>query len=238
MKMKKIAYIILTLLMCGFLQVYPQAQEEPSEKISLGIIGGINFATMHFPNSQDADDQRITTLPGFGAGAVLDIHLSKNLYARIEPMYLQKGGKIEEGQDAANQPEGQIRTSSIEIPLLVQYAFGDKIQPYLIGGPTVGYNLKSEIEFDLTGLEFTGDMKDVTATFDLGITFGGGVQVPVRFGTIFLEGRYVYGLINQTTTGTTTVTSNGFQFDLSSDKEEDKHTNRGFQMFAGILINL
>jgi len=236
--MKKITYSILTLLLCGFLQAYSQAQEEPSEKMSLGIIGGVNFATMYFPNSQDADDQRITILPGFGAGAVLDIRLSKNLYARIEPMYLQKGGKIEEGQDAVNQPEGQIRTSSIEIPLLIQYVFGNKIQPFLIGGLTTGFNLKSEIEFDLTGLQFTGDMKDVTATFDLGITIGGGVQMPVGFGKIFLEGRYAYGLINQTSTGSTTVSSNGFQIDLPSDKEEDKHTNRGFQLFAGILIKL
>jgi hypothetical protein len=99
---------------------------------------------------------------------------------------MQKGGKIEEGQDVVNQPAGQIRTSSIEFPLLIQYCFGNKIQPYLISGPNIGYNQKSEIEFDLTGLNFTGDMKDVTATFDLGITCGGGVQVPVGFGKIFL----------------------------------------------------
>lgn len=236
--MKKITYIIFALLLCGFMQAYPQAQEEPTEKISLGIIGGINFADMYFPNSQDEDDQRITALPRFSAGAVLDIRLSKHLKARIEPMYLQKGGNIEEGQDVVNQPEGQIRNSSLEVPVLIQYAFGNKIQPYLIAGPTMGYNLKSEIEFDLTGLNFTGDMKDVTATFDLGITFGGGVQVPAGFGKIFLEGRYAYGLMNQRTTGTTTVSSNGFQIDLPSDKEEDKYKNRGVQLFAGVLIAL
>ena len=236
--MKKITYLILTLLMCGFLQIYSQTHEEPTEKISLGIIGGINFADMYFPNSQDADDQRITALPGFGAGAVLNIRLSKNLYARIEPMYLQKGGKIEEGIDVVNQPEGQIRSSSIEIPLLIQYAFGNIIQPSISAGLTMGYNLKSEIEFDLTGLNFTGDMKDVTATFDLGTTFGGGVQVPVGFGTIFMEGRYAYGLANQSTTGTTTVISDVYQFDLPSDKEEDKYINRGFQLLVGVLITL
>jgi len=140
--------------------------------------------------------------------------------------------------DVVNQPEGQIRSSSIEIPLLIQYAFGNKIQPSISAGLTMGYNLKSKIEFDLTGLNFTGNMKDVTATFDLGITFGGGVQVPVGFGTIFLEGRYAYGLANQRTTGTTTVISDVYQFDLQSDKEEDKYTNRGFQLLAGILITL
>ena len=57
--MKKITYLILTLLMCGFLQIYSQTHEEPTEKISLGIIGGINFADRYFRNSQDADDQRL-----------------------------------------------------------------------------------------------------------------------------------------------------------------------------------
>ena len=234
--MKKTTYLILTFLMCGVLQAYSQTQQKQTEKISLGVIGGVNFADMYFPNSQDEDDQRITALPGFGVGAILDIRLSKNIFARIEPMYLQKGGEIEEGKDVVNQPEGQIRSSSIEIPLLIQYTFGNKFQPYLIAGPTFAYNLKSEIEFDMTGLNFKGDLKDVTATFDLGITFGGGLQVPVGFGKIFLEGRYSYGLINQRESGTITVSSNGFQFDMDSDKEEDKYTNRGFQLLLGITL--
>jgi opacity protein-like surface antigen len=204
----------------------------------MGIIGGLNFADMYFPNHQSSDDQEITTLLGFGTGAVLDISLSENIFARIEPMYLQKGGKIEEGNDPVNQPEGQIKSSSIEIPILLQYTFGNRIKPYLIAGPTVGYNLKSEIEFDMTGLKFKGDLKDVTETFDFGLTFGGGIQVPVGFGILFLEGRYTYGLINQQKSGTTTVSSNLLDFDLTSDKEEDKYTNRGFQLLTGISIPL
>jgi len=81
-------------------------------------------------------------------------------------------------------------------------------------------------------------LKEVTETFDLGLTFGGGIQMSVGFGILFLEGRYSYGLINQMKSGTTTVSSNGIQFDLTLDKEEDKYTNRGFQLFAGISIPL
>jgi hypothetical protein len=32
------------------------------------------------------------------------------------------------------------------------------------------------------------------------------------------------------------VSSNGFQFELVADKEEDKFTNRGFLLLAGISI--
>jgi opacity protein-like surface antigen len=224
--------------MCGVLPAYSQSSDFHINKFSLGFIGGLNFADMYFPNSQGPDDQEITTLQVFCAGAVLHIRLSENIFAVIEPMYLQKGGKIEEGTDPVNQPEGQINSSSIEIPILIQYTFGNRIKPYLIAGPTVGYNLKSDIEFDLTGLEFKGDLKEITETFDLGLTFGGGVQVPVGFGIIFIEGRYTYGLINQRKSGTVTVSSNGFQFELDADKEEDKYTNRGFQLLAGALFPL
>jgi opacity protein-like surface antigen len=236
--MKKITYFIIAFLMYGALTAYSQSSDLPTNKISLGIIGGLNFADMDFPNNQGPDAQEITTLLGFGAGVILNIRLSGSIFARIEPMYLQKGGKIEEGTDPVNQPEGQINSSSIEIPILIQYTFGNRIKPYLIAGPTVGYNLKSDIEFDLTGLEFKGDLKEITETFDLGLTFGGGVQVPVGFGIIFIEGRYTYGLINQRKSGTVTVSSNGFQFELDADKEEDKYTNRGFQLLAGALFPL
>lgn len=236
--MKKASYLIIAFLMCGVLPTYSQSTDYQSNKFSLGIIGGLNFADMHFPNNQGPDAQEISTRLGFGIGAVLDIRLSENIFVRIEPMYLQKGGKIEEGSDPVNQPEGQINSSSIEIPILIQYTFGNRIKPYLIAGPTVGYNLESDIEFDLMGLKFEGDLKEVTETFDLGLTFGGGVQVPVGFGIIFLEGRYTYGLLNQRKSGTITVSSNGFEFEMDSDKEENKYTNRGFLLLAGISIPL
>lgn len=232
--MKKIKYLGVVLLTCGTLLVFSQTSDSKINKFSIGIVGGLNFADMYFPNSQEPDDQEISNLLRFAAGAVLDIQLSKKLFFRFEPMYLQKGGKIEEGNDLVNQPEGKIKLSTIEIPILIQYIFGNKINPFLIAGPTFGFNLNPEIEFDLTGLQFKGDLKDVTETIDLGLTFGGGIQAPLSFGCIFLEGRYTYGVINQRKSGTVIVSSNGFQFEMDSDKEDDKYTNRGFQLLLGI----
>lgn len=236
--MKKITYFIIALLLCAVLPAYSQSSDYHTNKFSLGIIGGLNYADMNFPNHQGADDQRITSLLVFGAGAVLDIRLAKNIFVHIEPMYLQKGCKIEEGTDPVNQPEGQIKSSSIEIPILIKYTFGNRIKPYLVAGPIVGYNLKSDIEFEVTGIKFKGDLKEVTEAFDLELTFGGGIQVPFGFGILFLEGRYTYGLINQRKSGTTTLSSNVFEFDLTSNKKEDKYTNRGFQLLAGVSIPL
>ena len=235
--MKKVTYLVFAIVLFGLQLSYSQTTSVHKDNIHIGILGGMNVAMMNIPN-QSSDDQDISNLLVYGGGLTFNVRFSENIFARIEPMYLQKGTTIKEGADAANQPEGKIKLSSIEIPIMIQYSFGNDISPFLVGGPYLGYNLKSDIEFELTGLEFTGDMKEVTETFDFGLTFGGGLQIPMNFGMLFLEGRYSFGLINQMKGGTTTLKSNILEFDLISDKEEDKYTNRGFQILAGITIPL
>ena len=227
----------MAIIAWGVLPTFSQSSDFPTNKFSVGIIGGINFADMHFPNNSPGG-QETSTLLGFGAGAMIDFRFAEDFFLRVEPMYLQKGCTIKEGTNPVNEPGGKIKTSSIEVPILIQYAFGNRIRPYFTAGPTLGYNFDSEIEFDLSGVTFSGDAKDVTETFDFGLTFGGGVLVPVGFGIISFEARYVYGLINQRKSGTVTVSSNGLEFDLDADKEQDKSTNRGFQLLAGISIPL
>lgn len=232
--MKKLTCFMLAWVLLAALPAYSQTENSKAGKFSIGIVGGLNSANMYFPNSQGPEDQRTTSLPGFAAGIVLDIRLGKNLSTRIEPMYLQKGCTIEEGNDPANQPAGEIKVSVIEFPVLIQYTFGNRVKPYLTGGISFAYNLAADMEFELTGLKFTGDLKSITETFDFGLTFGGGLQYPIGKAILFLEGRYTHGLINQRKSGTITVSSNGFQFDMESDRNDDRYTNRGFQLLAGI----
>jgi hypothetical protein len=233
--MKNVTVLVLTIVLFGLQPSYSQTTGIQKDNIYIGILGGMNMAKMNLPN-QSSDDQNISSLLVYGGGLTLDVRISENIFARIEPMYLQKGTTIEEGTDAVNQPGGKIKLSSIEIPILIQYNFVNSLNPYLVAGPYLGYNLKSEIEFETMELKFTGDMKEVTETFDFGLTFGGGMQIPMSFGICFFEGRYSFGLINQMKGGTTTLSSNLLEFDLTSDKEEDKYTNRGFQLYAGIFI--
>ena len=230
--------LCISLVICCGLSAYTQSLHNQPNKYSIGIIGGVNIANMYFPNSQEPDDQRITSLFGFGAGAVLDYNFSEHISARIEPMYLQKGGKIEEGIDPANQPEGLLTSSYIELPILFKYDFGDRLQPYLIAGPSIGYNLKSDISFELTGLEFNGDMTESTATFDLGLAFGGGFQMPVSIFSVFVEAKYTYGLMNQRKSETVKLISGSYEFDMNVDEDDDKFTNRGLQIMLGILFPL
>lgn len=234
--MKKIVFMILFLVFFSLDYVNCQAQNNNGSKLSVGIIGGANLADMYFPNNVGAGAQEISSLLGIGLGAVLEFELSETFHIVAEPMYMQKGCKIEEGADLLNQPAGQINSAFIETPIFIKYIFSGSAQPYLAAGTYFAYYLNSEIEFDLTGLHFQGDLKDVTETFDFGLTFGGGVQFPINFGSFFVEGRYSFGLINQRKTGAFTVSSTAVQFDMETEKEDDKTTNRGFQIFAGLLL--
>ena len=236
--MKSLIYLSTMLLFSGVIPTYSQSTDIQMKEFSLGIIGGVNFADMHFPNNQGPEAQEVTTRTGLVGGAVFDLRFSESICARLELLYVQKGGKIEEGSDPVNQPAGQIKLSAIEMPLLFKYTFGKQVKPYLVLGPFMAYNLSSQIEFELTGLQFEGDLENVTETFDFGITFGGGVQVPLDVGIIFLEGRYTHGLVNQRKSGTVTVRSSITDIDLAADKENDKYTNRGFQLLAGLLFPL
>jgi hypothetical protein len=234
-QMKKVTCFILTAVVLTASPVFSQS-ENNTAKFSMGIVGGLNLTNMYFPNAQGPDDQRTTSLQRWAAGMVLDIRLGKNLSARIEPMYLQKGCNIEEGSDPVNQPPGKINVSALEIPLLIQYTFGNQLKPYLIAGASVGYNLTSELDFEMTGLEFKGDLDSVTERLDLGLTFGGGIQFPIGCATFFLEGRYTFGLINQRKSGTATLVSSVIEIEIDSDKEDDQYFNRGFQLLAGFTI--
>lgn len=234
--MKKVYIFLIVLILCNCYTVSAQSSKHQSSKFSVGMVGGLNLANMYFPNSQDPDDQETTFLSRFGAGIVLDLRLSEHLFAHIQPMYLQKGCKIKEGNDPVNQPEGRIISGAVELPLLIQYRFGKSVRPYLLAGPSFGYNLNSQIEFEITGLSFEGDMKEVTEVFDLGVSFGGGVQVPLGFGQIFMEGRYTHGLLNQRKTGSVLMRSDSLEIELESDKNEDKYTNRGIQLMIGITF--
>lgn len=231
-------HILIIVLICMAMPVYSQSTGNPGGRISLGVIGGLHLANMHFPNNDESGAQEITAQTRLGAGAIVDIKLTENLFARIEPMVLQKGCTVVEGPDPNEQPGGKIKSSYLEIPLLLRYSFGERIKPYFIAGPTIGFNLSIKTEFEIEGFEFEGDLKEVTRSMDLGLTFGGGIELPVSFGTLFLEGRYVLGLLNQSEPGTATIEAEGFEIELETDGESDKYFHRGLIVMAGVTFPL
>ena len=223
----KMKYFIHSIVMVLIMALSLDAQ------IRMGVVGGVNFA-----NLETTGESEVSTRTVFGIGAVFDLGLSENFILCLEPMYIQKGGRVEEGEDINSDPGGWVKSSFIEIPLFLKVTYGSRIRPYLMAGPTIGYLLNSDLEIDAFGLSFEGDMKDVTKRIDFGLGFGAGITIPIRFFSLFIEGRYTLGLNNLQRGGTFEVSAGPLAVPIDFDEEDDKYKNRGFQILAGIAFSL
>jgi len=201
--------LLLVVILSLFVVVPAGAQHR------IGLVGGINLAQF----SLDPEPRAGIALPNrtaFGIGGVLDLGLTKNVALRLEPMYLQKGSKVEDfGREI-----GKEKWSYIEAPVLFKLALGAKAtRPYLVAGPTIGYLLSAKYS-SATG---ENDIKKYFRNFDFGLAFGTGVSFPVGNNSIFLEGRYASGLSNI----------------LNVPSAPDvKLKTKGLQMVAGITFPL
>lgn len=180
-------------------------------QVNFGVIGGLNLANVSFDPDPDGVD--ISNRTGFGIGGVLSFGLGETLALQLEPMFLQKGAKAT-GQGITGETE--LKASYIEVPAMLKFAFGSgEIKPYVMAGPTIGYLLSAKQD--------ETDIKDDVKSIDFGLTFGGGVSLPMGNNTVFVEGRYSLGLTD---------------INDDSDPNADKIKTKGIQIMAGITFPL
>jgi opacity protein-like surface antigen len=189
----------------------------------IGIVGGLNFANV---NSDDLEaalsaetgaDVSLANSLGFGFGGVLGIVLSENAALHLQPMYIQKGAKIEV-EIAGFDEDVKFKLAYLEVPVMLKLTFGtSEAKPYVMAGPTIGYLLSAKVT---NGDE--EDLKDTIKDFDFGLGFGAGVSFPAGNNMVFVEGRYALGLTN---------------VDDDPDDPIDAKT-KGIQIFAGITFPL
>lgn len=198
---KIVTFVFLTM----FLIVPLQGQWE---------IGGlIDFNLSSFSVSTGSSSEDYSSYLGFGIGAVVDRQLTEQIDLHVEPMLLQKGGKIE-------TPEftGIFKVHYFEIPVMFRYVFEytASLLPYAMAGPSIGLLTSAKLDVKDGGKQ---DEKDNTKGFDFGVGFGGGVKHPRGNMTFFAEARYVLGLL-----------------DINKEANESSVKNRGLQVVAGVTI--
>jgi len=215
-------YLVFIMILVVSLSLNVRAQHR------IGIIGGINMATMnvHVEN----DEKNISGRTDFGAGALMELEMKKSLFLHCEALYLQKGGILDETIDS---PEAEFSISFLEIPLFLKAVFGKIIKPYVFAGPTVGINLTSEAEFSIGTLTFEGSLENVIKKFDIGLGFGVGISYPVGTGSVFFESRYVLGLNDISKSGTVELSSGSITEDMDM-LDEDILKTKGLQIMVGI----
>ncbi|MFC2133194.1 porin family protein [Bacteroidota bacterium] len=222
MKRSIILFILLTVLT----SISTEAQ------IDIGIISGVNLSTATQRNIDVLDINGKTLL---SIGAVADICLFDNLSLQIEPMYVQKGSKMTPID--INESEYSLSASYIELPVLLKYSYGTTFRPYVTAGAALSFTLSSELETEIGGVNFTGDLKNVTEKIEYSLTFGGGVEYSLDPVTIFVEGRYSYSLNDLINSGEYSLTSGQYSFP-GEIEDNVAYKNKGWQILAGVTIPL
>jgi hypothetical protein len=191
-------------------------------QVHLGALGGLHMTEF---NVDPADGGIFPNGLPFGFGGVVDYELSKHTALHLEPMYLRKFPQISEG--APNFRKVKFQLTYLEVPVMLKYAFGtNHSRPYVMAGPTIGFNLSSSAGFREVGIlnsisESWTDMN--TKLVDFGLGFGAGVSVMRSNHSILVEARYAFGLTN-----------------ISNDPNDSYGDlkSRGLQVFTGLTFPL
>lgn len=187
-------------------------------RCTVGVKGGVGIASV---GGADADSFGTDSRTGFVGGLFVQADFSENFGVRVEGLYTMKGASFSEYVNAgfiSGLAEGTFKLDYIEFPILLvgRIPASESVTFSAFAGPTLGFNIKSEIEVKFLGATASTDIEDVSG-FEFGLAFGAGVSFDVASIVVGLDGRYDLGL--------TTI-------DDSSDPADAK--NRGFSFMAGI----
>jgi hypothetical protein len=202
--------ILLAIVICGFAMIPVKAQ------LTVGGFIDLNIATFNVNPGGTGEDY--SSYLGFGLGGIAAYEIANGLAIQGEPMILQKGGKITEGEESIT-----LKVLYFDIPLLLSYKLplnSETVLPYVMAGPNLGFRASAKINYPDGSKEDAGDE---FSGIDLGLGLGGGVEVPYDNLIFFGETRYVFGLNN---------------INKESDEGESKVMNRGLQIILGVKVPL
>jgi hypothetical protein len=162
---------------------------------TIGFKMGASFSNV----SIDPDDEDTSTLTAFTGGGFVRFPMGP-IYLQPELMYITKGFKVE---DPDSDAEGKFKLSYIEIPVLLVLPLmqGGSFSPYILGGPAFAFEASCKVSFEGGGVSGEADCDEGgedldRKKFDVGAMFGLGFGFPAGPGSILVEGRYNFGLMN------------------------------------------
>jgi outer membrane protein with beta-barrel domain len=169
-------------------------------------------------SSDPAPISDVTRHNSFGGGAFLRLG---NGPLSLQPEVLMMTKGVEE-LDTGDGP-GDLSIDYVEVPIFLRYrAFGGPYSPYLLVGPSLGYDLKCEVTNSETGPD-GADCDDTgveRAKLDIGAAAAVGLEFKFGFAALLLEGRYTHG------------------FTDIADPDPETVKNRSFAGFVGFAVPL
>ncbi|MFT3936988.1 MAG: porin family protein [Chitinophagaceae bacterium] len=197
------------------------AQEKPATTYSdgpearIGIIGGLNIATIIKTNDPDFSS---TPLYGFNAGGVLQLPLGNVIALQPEVLYSQKGYRAK-GSDGLTGYDYRRKLNCLDIPLLLKINLGKELG--IVAGPQYSYLLSTKTTFNSGSASYMETVKNDNDNIRKN-TFGGVLGLDINLDhNFFLRGRYTIDFKNNNGDGTSSTPA---------------YKNQVFQIGLGILL--
>lgn len=168
-----------------------------SAQAAMGLKAGANLASL--TGAADAD-----AITGLTAGAYLGLGVGDRLALQLEATYAVRGGDaVRIGANALDDgaPPSDVRLSYVEVPLLLRAGYpGERLLPSIFMGPYAAFLLSCRITLE-DGSEGDCDDDARSAWFqprstDYGLMAGGGLDFALGESTVFVDVRYVLGLLS------------------------------------------
>lgn len=144
--------------------------------IKLGAKGGVNFSNI---TNSDMDSKT-----GFHIGVLAEAFLGEQFSIQPEIIYSSQGAKLKNDNSSL-----KLNVDYINVPIMAKYYVADGFN--IQAGPQFGFLTKAEWKGEFGGISATEDIKDSLESFDFGVNFGLGYELPVG---VFFDARYNLGL--------------------------------------------
>jgi hypothetical protein len=163
-----------------------------AQRNRVGFVTGLTISKF------EIDFGNLDTKTGFAFGGVLDFVLDERFAVRVTPVFIQKGAKQTVTDDMEfGAADLTFDVNYFEVPILLKYgAYAGLVRPYVLIGPTIGFNVSSTRRIQAQATSDKTDIEAAFRIFDIGAAVGAGVSFPVQDHLFFIEGRYGFGLVN------------------------------------------
>lgn len=222
MKHKGILVFILTSLM-----MVPAIH---GSKFHLGFRAGLNASDMNIV--EDEMKQDVSARNGVCLGGILEFRLAGHLLLHTGLTFIEKGGiyHMDDGNDL------DIRGTLLNVPILLKYTFGKKVQPYIFAGPTLEFLLASRGRMTALGHDLEADYINSNHKTGISLTGGFGIAFPLKGMSILLEGRYDHGLTDFNKGGLAEYKDQDTVILIQDIDPDSQFKLRGVQISLGIMI--
>jgi hypothetical protein len=176
------------------------------EKISMGLKGGLNRATVSA--TIDGTEQNPGTRNGGHFGLSANVALSPMWQVQLDMLYVGKGF------DPSSDVDANLDINYVEFPVLLvamlPKAGSHLLSARVFAGPSFSWRVTcnfSEVASDFQDCEL-----DAAKVLDIGIMGGGGLKIGRGYGGLTLDVAYDYGLTNVSNGDNSSVKNRNLMF--------------------------